>query len=508
MRMVWESSTRMRWLWMLTMMGPRAAADDAAPLAEFPDQNLDWSACHEADLDQWREEELAEAREFAPAGPELEEYRETVERDHQWRQELECAQIRVPVDYSDPGGATTPVAIGRHPATGQAEERIGALMVNPGGPGVSGVEFLDYALFAEEVAERFDVVGFDPRGVGGSRELWCDIGEEAIAEDLLTATEADLADPDDELEQALADSAETFATDCAERVGEGLMSSLSGDVVAHDLDVLRAALGEEEFNFVGFSYGTYLGAHYAEEYGDRVRAIVLDGGVETTLSNPELAREQAQGFQASWEAFADYCAEQPNCPLRGAETATEDTAEVLDRIEAADLQILGEDLDRATALTLLSDLLYHEWDWEFLYWTLEGVEYGDMDYVAENLEWMAEPWAHTDAEGEEVWTDGPAARLLIECADREDPTDLADYRDIAAAAHEESPLFGAAMVWSTLPCAYLPTVDHPDMTLTASDAPWLQADHEGLTGKVLKWPERGEIDTPVQESLIVELYSK
>ncbi len=216
------------------------------------------------------------------------------EQDLEWRDcgANECTWLRVPLDYASAGQDTLRLAVLRVPA-GDRGRRVGQLVVNPGGPGASGV---DYAaggrqVFGAQVARYYDIVGFDPRGVGRSATLECASTEE---------TDAYLAaDPDPDNPREVADLARLtreLGQGCLSRSGE-LTRRMSTVEVARDMDILRAALGEAQLDFLGASYGTFIGATYADLFPANVRRMVLDGAVDPSLSTEELALGQARGFQ-------------------------------------------------------------------------------------------------------------------------------------------------------------------------------------------------------------------
>ncbi|HLS79244.1 MAG TPA: alpha/beta hydrolase [Nocardia sp.] len=219
----------------------------------------------------------------------------------------ECATVEVPIDYENPDGPTARLALSRIPATGA---KIGSLLMNPGGPGVSG---LDTVLVGNQtpLAQRFDRVGFDPRGVGSSTP--------AVA--CLTPPEVDAerAEPpeDSTPEGIAATEAENreYAAKCVERTGEDVLAHIGTREVVQDMDVIRAVLGDPALTYLGYSYGTKLGALYAEKFPDRVRAMVLDGAVDASVDPVEEALRQAAGFQRAFDAYAADCAQSADCPL-------------------------------------------------------------------------------------------------------------------------------------------------------------------------------------------------
>jgi pimeloyl-ACP methyl ester carboxylesterase len=221
---------------------------------------------------------------------------------------LQCSTLAVPVDHGDPDGQMIDIALARQPATDPAN-RIGSLVFNPGGPGASGIDFLEFAVFAipSGVGDRFDLVGFDPRGVGASASIDCDLmlddGVELVAKDDRAAWDALLASSLSDLDTCTAEPAS--------------LSQLVGtNNTARDLDLIRAALGDDQLSYVGFSYGTRLGATYAELFPQRVRALVLDGAVKPTTDLARLRADQSAGFDNAFENFAAACDTDPDCLLQ------------------------------------------------------------------------------------------------------------------------------------------------------------------------------------------------
>ncbi|ALE82820.1 alpha/beta hydrolase [Pseudonocardia sp. HH130629-09] len=225
------------------------------------------------------------------------------------RPDVECTRLEVPLDYADPGGPTGRVAMLRVPARGESQ---GSLLVNSGGPGGAGMGFAvstAAALATSAVTESFDIVGFDPRGVGAT----------APAVECFTPGQYREGDTTTEFIFSAGtwtpDDARRLTEQCAERSGgEGVLASVGTRDTVRDMDVLRAALGRERLDFLGQSYGTRMGALYAETFPQNVRTMVLDGAVDPRAGN-ERRLAQYTGFQQSFDRMAADCATSPDCPL-------------------------------------------------------------------------------------------------------------------------------------------------------------------------------------------------
>lgn len=221
---------------------------------------------------------------------------------------FDCARIQVPLDYADPDGPRGEVALLRAKARG---DKIGSLLVNPGGPGASGASFvasLGPVWDNTPVGDRFDVIGFDPRGVGASTPRV----------DCFTDTEADRNAPPATylFDVADADRAQDIAGRCIDGSGGvDALTSVGSSRVVQDMDVLRAALGEEKLNYLGYSYGSELGAMYAQTFPQNLRAMVIDGAVDPELSEAQFRLSQFTAWQKTFDDLAAACATGPDCPL-------------------------------------------------------------------------------------------------------------------------------------------------------------------------------------------------
>ncbi|HEX2213461.1 MAG TPA: alpha/beta hydrolase, partial [Mycobacterium sp.] len=222
----------------------------------------------------------------------------------------ECGMLSVPVDYDEPDGEVARIAMIRFKATG---DKIGSLIINPGGPGESGVEAAAGVVgsLPESVRQRFDLVGFDPRGVANSTPaLWCN--SDADNDRLRAEPQVDYS-PEGvaEIEQ----ETKEFVQRCEDKMGKEFLANIGTANVAKDLDAMREALGDEKLTYLGYSYGTRIGATYAENYPDKVRAMVLDGAIDPNADPTEANVRQAAAFQQAFNDYAADCAEDPSCPL-------------------------------------------------------------------------------------------------------------------------------------------------------------------------------------------------
>ncbi len=208
---------------------------------------------------------------------------------------FECASVTVPLDHDDPGGETLDLALIRRPASDEAT-RIGSLVLNPGGPGASGYDFLTGARFPTSLKQEFDLVSWDPRGIGRSSPLACsrEIDDEAFRE-------LD-SDPDSTEEQAELDAAsEQIAAQCASSDLALLQQSTTTDT-ARDLEAIRVAIGDSQLTYMGFSYGTQIGQEYARLFPTKVRAMVLDGVVDPSQTLQEMLAGQAEVIETTFSS--------------------------------------------------------------------------------------------------------------------------------------------------------------------------------------------------------------
>jgi len=243
---------------------------------------------------------------------------------------LECSTLTVPLDYTTPaadGAATIDIAVARRPAA-DPSRRIGSLVVNPGGPGVPAIDYLRASVdsFPRALRERFDIVAFDPRGVGKSSQIVC-------ADSLDPLFDEAFSPRSDAERAALVAAAHAVASSCADHSG-ALLAHVSTQDTARDLDRLRAALGDKRLNFLGSSYGSYLGALYVTLFPEHVRATVLDGAIDPEQSAADALVSQARGFEDELDAFLADCDSRHECSFAAGQESAEVAYDAL-RVRAA-----------------------------------------------------------------------------------------------------------------------------------------------------------------------------
>ncbi|HEX8001868.1 MAG TPA: alpha/beta hydrolase [Mycobacteriales bacterium] len=362
---------------------------------------------------------------------------------------FECADLRVPLDYDAPDGDTIEVSVIRLKARRSAR-RIGSLVLNPGGPGGSGIEFARQAeaLLPGEVRDRFDVVSFDPRGVGESTPVDC--LNDAELDRLLAV------DPSPETaaeKKALFDASRDQVAKCKARAGR-LLPHVGTVDVAKDMDVLRVALGDAKLTYVGFSYGTLLGARYAEQFPTHVRALVLDGALDPTLTPRETAKAQAVGFDRALEAFFTDCVSS-SCAFasHGDIHATYDRLMAdIDRSPLRAGADAGRTVGPSEALFGVAAALYsREYGWPLLRTALEQA-YSRRD--GSGLLSLFDSLVERDDNGH--FSNSVEAQASVLCVDNTHERSEAAYDADAAAFAKVAPRFGPAIAYGASACAFWP----------------------------------------------------
>jgi pimeloyl-ACP methyl ester carboxylesterase len=341
--------------------------------------------------------------------------------------DLECAVVEVPVDHDQPDGPTLELALNRWPAAGPAE---GSIFVNPGGPGASGIDLVRSGFGLDQATmARYHLVGFDPRGVGASTSLGCEVDR----------TIGPLPDysPDDEGEaRALDEDARAIARACGQ-ADSLLLANLDTASIAADLDLLRQAVGDEVLHYYGFSYGTLIGLVYADAFPDRIGHLVLDGVVDPTHTLPDLLRQQTSAFDGLFDQMEEACRSQLACPDGGIAAAYD---RVMAELESSGPvgQVGPAELENATLLSLYDQSL-----WSPYARALTAADSGRYDTIE----------ALSDS-----FTDGVSftAYAGVECVDSPHPEGADAWDAFAAELAAISPRFGAVVANELRTCAYWP----------------------------------------------------
>lgn len=281
----------------------------------------------------------------------------------------ECATVAAPLDWDDPTAGTIELAVKRAPARGGADERIGSLLTNPGGPGSSGIDFLDSAVswvIGDDVLDAYDVVGWDPRGVGRSSAVSC--GDDAFVDEFFTTDHPIESQEDVEAARELV---RRLGEACLEETGP-LLGEVDTVSSARDMDLLRAVLGDEKLHYLGYSYGTFLGATYADLYPQNVGRLVLDGALDPSMSNDDLSIGQAIGFEKSLRAYVTDCQQSSACPLTGTvDAGMAQVADLVARAEADPLPAGSSEVNGTLAWYGIVVTLYDDGSWPYLTFALD-----------------------------------------------------------------------------------------------------------------------------------------
>jgi pimeloyl-ACP methyl ester carboxylesterase len=378
---------------------------------------------------------------------------------------LQCADIRVPRDYGAPSSGYLTIALIRQPAS-DPKDRIGSLVVNPGGPGASGVEFVrgtaEQGIFPTALRKRFDIVGFDPRGVNASSAIRC-------IDNLDPQARLDPS-PDDpgELEE-LVDSARDYAAECATR-NDATLPYLSTDAVAQDLDLIRQAVGDKKLSYLGFSYGTLIGSLYTQRYPERIRAMVLDGAMDPSLDLEQFRSGQADGFEKSLTAFLDDCKAKERCDFHAGGKPRAAFDSLMASIEAKPLPASFDRERRQVGPFVASyavlAALYDSASWPALAQALEVARQGDGSLLLR----ISDPYQGRKPNGS--YSNQHDAYTANTCLDFAAPKDVATYSAWAKGLEKVAPHFAGLIAYNDLACAFWPIpAERTPAKVTATGAP-------------------------------------
>lgn len=441
-----------------------SSVPDDAPVAG----SLDWGSCDDVEI---------------AVPPETDDSMDTIG--------MQCAELDVPVDHDTPGSRTISLAVARIRATGGDDDRIGSLVVNPGGPGGSGLEFLAGIgpTFPQELRKQFDIVSFDPRGIAASTPLNC----------LTQRRRAEIveADPiDDPKEQAAADVAiEAEIAKGCEEDDPDLFENMGTDEVAADLEDLRIALGDDQLSYLGLSYGTRIGAVYATRYPDKVRAIVLDGSVTPSRDIIESGSGQAKGIIREYEAFVAACDADAECPL--APDSAKRIDDIADRLDvepitvASDSKDSGDDEKALTKDQFITGFITSLYDPSSADATLSAMDAlgGDdddrRDLGASYLLNLAGQQSSQRPDG--TYGNGFETQSVVNCLDADSPLDGAEVAELRRRIGPVPPLFDTPVAADSPSCVSLPTGDGIEIEETAAKDHILIVGTKGDPATPIEW---------------------
>jgi pimeloyl-ACP methyl ester carboxylesterase len=362
----------------------------------------------------------------------------------------ECGMLSVPVNYDKPDGDVAELAMIRIKATGN---KIGSLIVNPGGPGESGVQAAVSLVTSlpDSVRQRFDVVGFDPRGVANSMpELWCNSdadNDRQRADPTVEYTPKGVAHIEQEYKG--------FVARCVDKMGKDFLENVGTANVVKDLDAMRKALGDDKLTYLGYSYGTRIGSAYAETFPDKVRAMILDGAVDPAADPTEADIRQSAAFQKAFDDYAADCAKNPNCPL-GTDPAKavdlyHSLVNPLVQHPAKTKDPRGLSYNDAIVGTILP--LYSPSLWRHLTQALNEIKHGTGDTMLA----LADLYMGRDAQGH--YNNSTDVRVAVNCVDKPQIKDRAKAVDEDRRTREAAPFMSYGAFTGLAPldaCAFWP----------------------------------------------------
>ena len=450
-----------------------------AGLESFYNQKVSWYACAKKGMD--------EAKSGEDTG-------------------FSCAKVKVPLDYSNPGGETIEIAVKKRAATGAS---VGSLFITPGGPGGSGIELVDSVgtYFSKNLTGSYDVVGFDPRGVGSSTAIDC------LSDSDLDAERAGENDPATPSATATIERAQKMNTACESKTGTpGLLDHIDTISAARDLDVLRAVEGQQALTYLGFSYGTYLGATYAELFPANTGRLVLDGAVDPSLSAEDMTLGQAKAFEVALRAYVQECqSSKLSCPLSGdVDSGVSQIREFLESTKTAPIPTSDPQrpLTYDLALTGVLGAMYQTSLWSSLTAALTQAMDTSGSRDGSALMVITDAFASRQSDGS-YSGNSTEALMPVNCLDFPVQGDDASWEQNATAVKDASPTFSAQLLY---PDAYCQGWGHESSRkrekITASGAApilvvgttgdpatpyaWSEALAEQLeTGQLLTWKGNG-----------------
>ena len=381
--------------------------------------------------------------EASPSGPsELASFYEQQVRWSGCGGDFDCTQVRVPADYDDAEAGSLELEVVRL----RAKNPQGSLILNPGGPGGSGVDYARAAraVLTPQLADAFDVVGFDPRGVVASEPVDCI--DDSELDELFAAD----GTPDTPEEVAKIEATSKVFGDGCKELSPQVAPYMDTESAARDMDILRAVLGDDELNYLGKSYGTYLGAQYAELFPDKVGRVVLDGVLPSSLDSDEVTLGQARSFDVVLRRFVEDCITKEDCPLpRNVDAGVARIQQFLADLDQNPLPGVGDRMltEALGTYAILSYLYFPPTDWEVLRFGLEVAFDGDGSVLMD----MMDNRTQRNPDGTFA-NNGNEAFYAVSCLDRPAVGGAEHAAQLSEEWAAEAPVFGPYLAWGNLPC--------------------------------------------------------
>jgi pimeloyl-ACP methyl ester carboxylesterase len=373
---------------------------------------------------------------------------------------IECGTIDVPVDYEDPTGPQFTLYAAVHLAT-DAKNRIGSLLVNPGGPGFGGSDFAVFAdqIYGPSILERFDIVAWDPRGTGESTPAI-----DCIEDYDRYFASTDITPDDDAERQQIIDLAKEFEELCATKNAE-ILQFIGTNNSARDMDAIRQALGEDKISYFGFSYGSELGATWATLFPDTVRAAVLDGASDPNAPALESGLQQVRGFEASIASFLKQCSENSSCVFNNngdAEGAFDALMLALDETPVPS-NPGRPDIGRGVALSAVAEAMYSQSSWPDLEQALADAQDGNGSGLLD----LYDQYYQRGADG--VYDNSLEAFQTISCMDSDERLTVEEDDATAPQFIDAGPRFAPGSTGSYF-CSFYPQASDPRVVITGAGA--------------------------------------
>ena len=362
-------------------------------------------------------------------------------------QDFQCATLAVPIDYTKLSTGTFEIALLKYEA--RASKKLGSLIVNPGGPGGSGVDYAYAAeyIFSPAILDRYDIVGFDPRGVARSAPIRC------LSDKELDANNNSDSKPDNDAEfQQILQDTKKYVEKCKDK--NKYLNSYSTANVARDLDILREAVGDKQLNYMGKSYGTYLGTLYAHFFPEKVGRVVLDGAVDPSISNFQQTLTQAVGFDQAFTSFVADCNKRKNCTLpKNKDAAIAEMQKLFSN--AADKAFptknqSGRKLSESMMVLGTASAMYDsQTGWPQLRRAIAEAQKGHGDTFLK----LADEYTGRQEDGNYPNNEFDSG-AVIDCLDFNEPRTVEKIRDDAKAFAAKAPLFGPYLAYGGVTCKF------------------------------------------------------